>query len=158
MKKRLQYFPVHWRLLLNPTLLWLALWMLAVPWVHVHPEADHGHGEAGHVHGGVSHTVFSTDLPCEYGSIHQHRAGHTVLPVEHSAHYSSHAELTFSVLTPSTDEWSLRFAGFVALAARTEADSSEPRLPTTEILTPLGPISVLLTDTLSPRAPPILAA
>ena len=39
--------------------------MLAVPLVHVHPEADHRHGSPDHVHGGTVHTVFSRDLDCE---------------------------------------------------------------------------------------------
>ena len=47
-------------------LAWVALWMLAAPLVHIHPEADHHHGEAGHVHGGTVHTVFSPDLSCEF--------------------------------------------------------------------------------------------
>ena len=52
-------------------LTWAALWMLAAPLVHIHPEADHRHGEAGHVHGGTVHTVFSPDLSCEF-AIYDH--------------------------------------------------------------------------------------
>ncbi|MDF0676499.1 MAG: hypothetical protein P0120_19520 [Nitrospira sp.] len=52
-------------------LTWTALWMLAAPLVHIHPEADHHHGEAGHVHGGTVHTVFSPDLSCEF-TIYDH--------------------------------------------------------------------------------------
>jgi hypothetical protein len=47
-------------------LVWVSLWMLAAPLVHIHPEADHHHGDPSHVHGGTVHTVFSQDLPCEY--------------------------------------------------------------------------------------------
>ena len=47
-------------------LVWVSLWMLAAPLVHIHPEADHRHGDTSHVHGGTVHTVFSQDLPCEY--------------------------------------------------------------------------------------------
>lgn len=49
-------------------LTWAALWMLAAPLVHIHPEADHRHGEVGHVHGGTVHTVFSPDLSCEFAT------------------------------------------------------------------------------------------
>ncbi|MCS6305331.1 MAG: hypothetical protein H8K07_16945 [Nitrospira sp.] len=49
-------------------LAWVAVWMLAAPLVHIHPEADHLHGEAGHVHGGTVHTVFSPDLSCEFSA------------------------------------------------------------------------------------------
>ena len=47
---------------------WLSLWMLAVPLVHVHPEADHRHGTSDHLHGGTVHTVFSKDLTCEFSA------------------------------------------------------------------------------------------
>jgi hypothetical protein len=47
-------------------LTWAALWMLAAPLVHIHPEADHRHGDPDHVHGGTVHTVFSPDLSCEF--------------------------------------------------------------------------------------------
>lgn len=50
---------------------WVSLWMLIVPWVHVHPEADHRHGGLDHLHGGTVHTVFSKDLTCEF-SVHDH--------------------------------------------------------------------------------------
>ncbi len=52
-------------------LMWVSVWMLAVPLFHVHPDADHHHGEAGHVHGGTVHTVFSPDLSCEF-SVYDH--------------------------------------------------------------------------------------
>ena len=45
---------------------WASLWMLAVPLVHIHPEADHRHGATDHQHGGTIHTVFSPDLNCEF--------------------------------------------------------------------------------------------
>jgi len=52
-------------------LMWASLWVLAVPLVHIHPEADHRHGASDHVHGGTVHTVFSTDLVCEFSG-HDH--------------------------------------------------------------------------------------
>jgi len=52
-------------------LAWVSLWMLVAPLVHIHPEADHRHGTTDHVHGGMVHTVFSTDLTCEF-SAHDH--------------------------------------------------------------------------------------
>jgi hypothetical protein len=45
--------------------------MLMVPLFHVHPEADHRHGDASHVHGGTVHAVFSPDLNCEF-SVYDH--------------------------------------------------------------------------------------
>ena len=52
-------------------LLWVSLWMLAAPLVHIHPEADHRHGGLDHRHGGTVHTVFSPDLNCEF-SVYDH--------------------------------------------------------------------------------------
>lgn len=49
-------------------IVWSSLWMLAVPLVHIHPEADHHHGAADHWHGGTVHTVFSPDLSCEFST------------------------------------------------------------------------------------------
>ncbi len=43
--------------------LWVSLWMLMVPWVHVHPEVEHNHGDPGHLHHAVTHTVFSDPHP-----------------------------------------------------------------------------------------------
>ena len=90
-------------------LLWTAAWMLLVPLVHVHPEADHRHGEAGHVHGGTVHTVWSPDLDCEF----DHHRGHDQRGASSqnasSAHMhisqagDGHSEFTFSLLNDSSD-------------------------------------------------------
>lgn len=84
-------------------LMWLSVWMLAVPLFHVHPEADHHHGEAGHVHGGTVHTVLSGDLECEFGS-HEKAASTGVALSEHSSQAGhEHPELGFSLLNDSND-------------------------------------------------------
>ena len=90
-------------------LLWVSLWMLAAPLVHVHPEADHRHGEAGHVHGGTIHTVWSPDLDCEFND-HQEvggteNAGHDgAIKLTQFAHTRDrHYEVGFSFLNDSTD-------------------------------------------------------
>lgn len=79
-----------------------------VPLFHVHPEADHRHGDPSHVHGGTIHTVFSTDLECEYAetvhdptcpkAVHQHLQARA-----HSGHALNHPEIEFSLLTVSID-------------------------------------------------------
>ena len=95
-----------WSKMLIPV--WASLWMLVVPFFHVHPEADHHHGDAGHVHGGTLHTVFSPDLECEYqdevhdltcpDAAHQHLQARV-----HSGHALNHPEIEFSLLTVSID-------------------------------------------------------
>ncbi|MEX0829124.1 MAG: hypothetical protein WD032_02675 [Nitrospirales bacterium] len=37
--------------------LWLVLWVITLPLIHIHPEADHAHGMSGHVHGGTYHSI-----------------------------------------------------------------------------------------------------
>jgi len=132
-------------------LAWLAAWMLAVPLVHVHPEADHHHGQPGHVHGAVAHTVFSSDLPCEYGS----DRGSPV--VGQSTHVFDHPEVAFFLLTSSPDRSSGKpvFAGTEPV--RTEDDGVRPThaFATEPSREPLA--TVLLSAGLSSRAPPLSA-
>lgn len=79
-------------------LTWTALWMLAAPLVHIHPEADHRHGEAGHVHGGTVHTVFSPDLSCEFAnydhaSVAAKESSCPLHLVTHPSHGAEHLEI-----------------------------------------------------------------
>ena len=142
---------------------WLAAWMLAVPLVHVHPEADHHHGESNHVHGGVTHTVISSDLPCEYGSASE---GPVASPADHhghlpvvgqSAHVFDHPEVAFSLLTSSPD----RDTGKPTLVSLVlwGAEGALIRLPRAFAAahTAESPTSVILSASLSPRAPPLSA-
>jgi hypothetical protein len=87
---------------------WLAVWMLAVPLVHVHPEADHHHGIAGHTHGGTLHTVFSPDLECEYAAhAHHPTPSETVHPYlqghAQPGHVLNHPEIAFTLLKEPLD-------------------------------------------------------
>jgi hypothetical protein len=82
--------------------------MLMIPFFHVHPDADHAHGDDLHVHSGTIHTVFSSDLECEYAEIvhdlscpetaHQHLQSRA-----HPGHVLNHPEIEFSLLTVSID-------------------------------------------------------
>lgn len=144
-------------------LAWLTAWMLAVPLVHVHPEADHHHGQPGHTHGGITHTVISSDLPCEYGSDSE---GPVASPADHnghspvvgqSAHAFDHPEVAFSFLTSSPD----RNSGKPALAqvAPLVAEDGCVHLPSVCAAEPsVEPLaSVILSASLSSRAPPLSA-
>ena len=89
-------------------LAWASIWMLMVPFFHVHPEADHHHGDASHVHGGTIHTVFSPDLECEYTeTVHDStcpEAAHQHLQARaHPGHAFNHPEIEFSLLTVPID-------------------------------------------------------
>ena len=144
-------------------LAWLTVWMLAVPLVHVHPEADHHHGQPGHTHGGITHTVISSDLPCEYGhgseGIDASPAdadGHSSI-VGQSAHAFDHPEMGFSLLTSSPDRNSGKpdLAQVAPLAVENDC-VHRPSVCTAEpSVEPL--VSVLLSANLSSRAPPLSA-
>ena len=84
---------------------WVSLWLLIMPWVHVHPEVEHNHGDPGHLHHAVTHTVFSAPLECEDPSeeddicpsgIHQH-----VQFNGHHGHSLTHPEIEFTLATSS---------------------------------------------------------
>jgi len=138
--------------------LWLILWMLVIPLIHVHPDADH-HGIPDHVHGGVFHTVFSQDLDGEYGH-HGHEPDPPVIqpPVlpflGATADLLSHPEMGFSFLSSSPDRPSAKPVSADVLVA--EADLSLPTrsgyLLRQDVL--LVPILGLLANDLSARAPP----
>lgn len=142
---------------------WLTAWMLAVPLVHVHPEADHHHGQPGHTHGGITHTVISSDLLCEYGSDSE---GPVAAPADHNGHSPvvsqtthafDHPEVAFSLLTSSPDRSSGKpaLAQVASLVAkdgcvhRAFVFAAEPSVE------PLA--SVILSANLSSRAPPLSA-
>lgn len=89
---------------------WVALWMVAVPLLHVHPGAAHGEGKARHVHEGLIHTVFSSDLPGEFAahSHHEDSSARTAA-FDRVDHWLNHLEIAFPVLTstlkkPSGDQ------------------------------------------------------
>lgn len=144
-------------------LTWLTAWMLAIPLVHVHPEVDHHHGQPGHVHGGVSHAVFSSDLPCEYGSNHErdvdssHHANRHGSLIGSSAHFGDHPELAFSFLTSSPERGLGKPAVVHLLSLGTEDFCLHlPTIFVSELsYEPLK--SVVLSFGLSSRAPPLSA-
>ncbi len=87
---------------------WLVLWLVAIPLIHVHPEADHAHGAQKHTHGGLFHSVFSQDLACEF---HNHdfdnapaseEAMEGLVHCQHAdVHQLTHDEIGFSLLSGS---------------------------------------------------------
>lgn len=145
---------------------WLILWVITLPLVHIHPEADHAHGTPEHVHGGTYHTVLSSTPICAYEE-HQHHHD-SLAPGEtfgtshsssHPAHGLEHSTLTFSVLNSSVEpilEGNVSFpTSDVVVACETEMPSLS-WVSTIDSSPPEKSFSVL-TYILSPRAPPILS-
>jgi hypothetical protein len=138
---------------------WLSFWMLAVPLVHVHPDADHRHGTSDHLHGGTVHTVFSKDLTCEFSardhaSIAPDKSHIPFQLVAYPHHGLVHPEIDV-VLGASTESQSgkgtlLQIAAHVSrlderLSLRAEWQRESTPFPTT----------LLLAAAYSPRAPPL---
>ena len=146
--------------------LWLIFWVVTLPLVHIHPEADHAHGMPGHVHGGTFHTVLSSTPTCAYED-HQHHHGsfssEEAFPSSdspiHPPHGLEHSTLTFSVLSSSIDpilEGSVSFpTSDVVVACETEMPNVS-FVSAIDASTPATPFSILA-NTLTPRAPPILS-
>jgi hypothetical protein len=139
-------------------LTWAALWMLAAPLVHIHPEADHRHGEAGHVHGGTVHTVFSPDLSCEF-AIYDHASAaakesscplHLIAQPFHGAEHLEIDLILASSVEPQVGKGTALDVAAHSFYANQPAGlraawRSRPDLPLTRLF---------LTASLSSRAPP----
>ncbi len=137
-------------------LMWLSVWMLAVPLFHVHPEADHLHGKAGHVHGGTVHTVLSGDLDCEFDSSKEAIPTGIALSGHSSQAGHDHPEFGFSLLNDSNDRKSFNLLGaqapFAAVAVMPvlqDCDSAAQELAS-------DPSSALFVHDHPSRAPPFL--
>jgi len=142
------------RLFRLPVMAWLSLWMVAVPLIHIHPEADHHHGERSHVHGGLAHTVFSVDLPCEY-RVHSSVASHQQSVTGQTGHDANHLELAFAVLAGSIDK-GIGKSALVSICVVTSdiVVSQFPKSSSLELAAPAF-ASVFLTQWRSTRAPPV---
>lgn len=90
------------------SLVWLMVWLVTFPLVHVHPEADHAHGAPEHVHGGLYHSVLSKDFSCEFhrhqhqqpGTSHEYQTSNPKI-VGSAQHTLNHAEFDFSLASTS---------------------------------------------------------
>jgi len=138
---------------------WLITWMLVVPLIHVHPEADHRHGNASHVHGGTIHTVFSPDLECEYTeTVHDStcpKAAHQHLQARaHPSHALNHPEIEFSLLTVPIDR-PLPKPGITVAALPVVERTTTQRAVVVASLQPGASHTILFLSTALPlRAPP----
>lgn len=147
--------------------IWLILWIVGLPLVHIHPEIDHAHGMPGHVHGGTFHSVLSNTPVCTYEN---HRHHHQSLaPGEpfgpshaspHVAHGLEHTTYGFSVLNSSIDPV---HDGLVPQTtydgiATSDAEAAGFSLPSLLNHSPPKILFPALARFLSPRAPPLLFA
>jgi hypothetical protein len=140
-------------------LVWVSTWMLMVPLFHVHPEADHRHGDASHVHGGTVHTVFSSDLECEYAEIvhdptcpeteHQHLQARV-----HPGHAVHHPEIEFALLTVPVDRPLPKLGIAVAELPVVERTTAQRAVVVASLHSGAPKTILFLSTTLPLRAPP----
>lgn len=139
-------------------LAWVAVWMLAVPLVHIHPEADHHHGEAGHVHGGTVHTVFSPDLSCEFSNYDHASVAATesrcpLHLIAQPLHGAEHLEIDFVLAFSAKPQVGKGTAFDLAAHSFFANQPLRPSVTSQPCLSP-SPTILFLTTNLTSRAPP----
>jgi hypothetical protein len=132
---------------------WLSLWMIVIPFMHIHAEVDHDHGQQAHVHKAVAHSIFS-DLPGEFEEP-AHPADSLDLN-EVSTVPSEHLEIVFTSLFSSADSSSVKFAALVCVLSHNDPKQLL-RTFQQSVFSAHGPPSFLLLVDLSPRAPPVVS-
>ena len=145
---------------------WLVLWVITLPLIHIHPEADHAHGMSGHLHGGTFHTILlNTPVSAHQDHEQHHHDGFFFLgdgfessqPPLHPSHGFEEATYGFSVIKPSIDLESekLEFPNDFVLTDHVEPLST-PGVSKANFNPKIRLFSIL-PKTLSPRAPPVLS-
>lgn len=157
--KQLSNKPSGSRLLI---LLWASIWMLIVPLVHVHPEADHAHGGDRHMHGGTIHTVFSQDLECEFeDAAHDSTCPDATHPhlqsLVHSGHGLNHPEIEFSLLTVPVDRPLPKPGVTVSVLSIVESPMAQPAVVLDSFQPDSSRMALFLSTALPLRAPPFLS-
>lgn len=139
-------------------LLWVSLWLLMVPWVHVHPEVEHNHGDPAHAHHAIMHTVFSAPLECESHQPHPDDTHRSVLqqPMQltgHHGHVSVHPEIDY--VLASTSPCPTIDKAILSLSTIEAAPSTGPCGCTrVAAARSIAPTILALATTLPLRAPP----
>ena len=148
--------------------LWLVIWVISLPLVHIHPEADHAHGMSGHVHGGAYHSILvNTPVHAHqgYDQEEHHHDGFFLLGDEfessqsplHPFHGFEEATYGFSVIKPSIDPESEKSEFPNDFVSTDNVEPSSTPLFPRENFAPLKRLVSTLPKTNSPRAPPILS-
>lgn len=147
--------------------LWLVIWVITLPLIHIHPEADHAHGMSDHVHGGTYHSILvNTPVHAHQGhdqEEHHHDGFFFLGDVSQAPHSSSHppydfseATYGFSVIKPSfvLESEKLQSAYDLVVAAHAEFLNvpSDSKTSFTLTKTHFSDLPI----NLSSRAPPVL--
>jgi hypothetical protein len=144
--------------------LWLIVWVITLPLVHIHPDADHAHGMSGHVHGGTYHTILLNAPVSDHQEHEQHHhddffsPGHAFDPSQfpsHPLHGFEEATYGFSVIKPSIDPASEKSVFPNVLVSIDKVEPLSASGVSNLNFTPPKSLVSILPKTLSPRAPPV---
>jgi len=148
--------------------LWLVIWVITLPLIHIHPEVDHAHGMSGHVHGGTYHSILvNTPVHAHQGydqEEHHHDGffspGDSFGPSQAPSpplHGFEEATYGFSIIKPSIIlESEKSQVSYDVVVTDHVGPSSLTGISTPNVTPRKRPFSILPT-TLSARAPPILS-
>lgn len=146
--------------------LWLVIWVVTLPLIHIHPEADHAHGMSGHVHGGTYHSILINTPVHAHKDHEQHHHDGFFSPGDAfgPSHSESHppydfeeATYGFSVIKPSIvlESEKSKVSHDVVVTNHVEG------LNKTDVLTLhvrfKKRLPSILPTTISARAPPVLS-
>ena len=146
---------------------WLVIWVITLPLVHIHPEVDHAHGMSGHVHGGTYHSILVNTPVHSHQDYDQEEHNHdgffSPRVATGPSHTSSHppydfeeATYGFSVIKPSIvlESEKSQVSPDVVVLNHVQALNKPDGL--TLIVRPKKRLHSIPSTTLSARAPPVL--
>ncbi len=148
--------------------LWLVVWVITLPLIHIHPEVDHAHGMSGHVHGGTYHSVLvNTPVHAHQGYAQEehHHDGFFYLsgelePIQapsHASHGFEEATYGFSLIKRSIILESAKSQISYDVVVTDHVESlRQGGVSTLPVISKKTLVS-LLPEILSPRAPPVLS-
>ncbi len=145
---------------------WLVLWVITLPLIHIHPEVDHAYGMSGHVHGGTYHSILvNTPVHAHQGydqEEHHHDGFFFLGEGFEPSHSPSHppydfeeATYGFSVIKPSIvlESEKSQVTHDVVVTGHVEVLNKTDGL--TPIVRPKKRLQSFPSATLSARAPPV---
>jgi len=148
--------------------LWLIIWVITLPLIHIHPEVDHAQGMLGHVHGGTYHSIL-VNTPVHshqgYDQEEHHHDGFfflgdgfesTQAPL-HASHGFEEATYGFSIIKPSIILESEKAQISHDVVVTDHVEQLGLRGISTLNVTPRKKHFSIFPKTLSPRAPPVLS-
>jgi hypothetical protein len=151
-------------MLLNFLRIWLGVWIIGFPLIHVHPEADHSHGLPGHVHGGTFHSVVSAESPCAYANhLHHHEPFSSGEPFgtapssNYPPHGLEHPTIFFSAAPVSDDQELGKPTLSHDAVAELRVAADHPTFVCFENSSSRPALYRSLFRSASPRAPPLLS-